>query len=160
MKNEFASNFWSQGMVLRLLGAGMAGSAGWRNMEEKAAKWREEGQARKPTPGVRPGTRRANHCSVGKGAEVPACGCFSTMGGHARAWKIWNPAVVGDEEEMRWAPAPTRHEGRIPHPIVCGVGAADRSVRAGYPRARPGCICMIAHRVRCHKGINVHARIC
>jgi len=49
MKNEFASNFWSQGMVLRLLGAGMAGSAGWRNMEEKAAKWREEGQARKPT---------------------------------------------------------------------------------------------------------------
>ena len=36
-------------MVLRLLGAGMAGSAGWRNMEEKAAKWREEGQARKPT---------------------------------------------------------------------------------------------------------------
>jgi len=33
----------------RLLGAGMVGSAGGRNMEEKAAKWREEGQARKPT---------------------------------------------------------------------------------------------------------------
>ena len=81
-------------MVLRLLGAGMAGSAGWRNMEEKAAKWREEGQARKPTPGVRPGTRRANHCSVRSGDA----GLW--MDGHAMAMEIWNPEVVGDEEEM------------------------------------------------------------
>ena len=36
---------WSYGY----LALAMAGSAGGRNMEEKAAKWREEGQARKPT---------------------------------------------------------------------------------------------------------------